>query len=125
MSRTRRRREDAAREDRIVSEIVVDAYNETERGWSWYYYLEGQIQFPFQARCRSPGAASPLGVGEEVTVLAMAPQGRDVPEIEVLVRIGRRKLPVRLEELVCLNSSSESAQALEDWRYWVERGYEF
>ncbi len=28
------------REDRIAFEIVVDAYDETERAMGWYYYLQ-------------------------------------------------------------------------------------
>jgi hypothetical protein len=32
-------KEDKDREERIVMEIVVDAYDETERALGWYYYL--------------------------------------------------------------------------------------
>ena len=40
-----------AREHRIEQDIVVDAYGEEERALSWYYYLEGKLQFPFRAKC--------------------------------------------------------------------------
>jgi hypothetical protein len=29
----------------------VDAYGSEEKAMSWYYYLEGRLSFPFQARC--------------------------------------------------------------------------
>ena len=38
---------DEAREERIMMEIVVDAYGPEEQAMGWYYYLEGQLQFPF------------------------------------------------------------------------------
>jgi Calcium binding len=125
MARPRRRSEEHEREDRIAFEIIVDAYNETERGWSWYYYLETQLEFPFKARSFKPGTTWSQSTGEEIQVLSMAPQDSDIPEIEVLVQVGRRKLTVRLEELSCAEAGTESCQALEDWRYWVDRDYRF
>ena len=43
---------DEAREERIHSEILVDAYGPEEQASSWYSYLEGALTFPFLARCR-------------------------------------------------------------------------
>jgi hypothetical protein len=77
--------ENKARERRIELEAVVDAYNESERAMGWYYYLEERLKFPFRARCRSKRAVSPLRIGEEVNVLAMAPE--DECESEMLVRV--------------------------------------
>ena len=67
-------RENKARERRIEMQAVVDAYNASGRAMSWYYYLEERLKFPFKARCKSRGAVSPLRIGEEVNVLAMAPK---------------------------------------------------
>jgi len=33
-------KENKTRERRIEMEVVVDAYNESERAMGWYYYLE-------------------------------------------------------------------------------------
>jgi hypothetical protein len=52
-------------------EAIVDARPE-ELAVSWYYYLEGKISFPFQARCVAANAISPLLKGENVEVLRMA-----------------------------------------------------
>ena len=66
---------DEVRERRITMEAVVDAYNEQERAIGWYYYLEGQLQFPFRAPCIAERATSPLNIGDEVEVVGMAPVG--------------------------------------------------
>jgi len=67
----KRPKRDPVREDRIYNEAIVDARPE-ERAMSWYYYLEGKISFPFQARCVTTKAVSPLRKGETTEVLRMA-----------------------------------------------------
>ena len=42
---------DPVRKDRIHNEAIVDAYGPEEQAMGWYYYLEGKIRFPFQAKC--------------------------------------------------------------------------
>ena len=63
-------RKDPIREDRIHNEAIVDAYGAEERAMGWYYYLENQLQFPFQARCLAANILSPLCEGETVEALA-------------------------------------------------------
>jgi calcium binding protein len=59
-------KKDPIREDRIHNEAIVDAYGAEERAMGWYYYLENQLQFPFQARCIAANIVSPLSKGETV-----------------------------------------------------------
>ena len=44
------RAKDEAREQRIVMEAVVDAYDSGERAMGWYYYLDDKMKVPLQAR---------------------------------------------------------------------------
>lgn len=59
---------DSVREQRILMEVVVDAYAPDERAMGWYYYLEGKLNVPFTARCTTRRAVSPLRVKDEVEV---------------------------------------------------------
>ena len=121
-------REQPEREDRILFEIVVDAYGESERAMSWYYYLQEKIEFPFKTNCTSVRATSPLEVGSQVEVLGMAPEDDCTAEILVLVARGetkKSKLAVPLSQLQYLSENAEACQAVEDWHYWVARGYEY
>ena len=63
------------REARIIDEIIVDAYTDDERAMSWYYYLESELRFPFEAECIKQWPISPLRKGEKirVTVPGVAP----------------------------------------------------
>lgn len=113
------------REDRILFEIVVDAYNDTERAMGWYYYLQDAMQVPFKATCKSARSTSPLKVGSEVEVVGLAAEEDCMSEVFVLVRCAKSKLAVPLAQLQCLSPSNETRQAVADWHYWVERGYEY
>ena len=117
--------EDKDRESRIVMEIVVDAYGETERAMGWYYYLEDILHFPFQVRCIAKRAVSPLKVGDKTKVIAMAPEDECGKEIFVMIRWRKEKLAVPLAQLQAKDADDETEQAVEDWHYWVKRGYQF
>lgn len=116
---------DPERERRISMEIVVDAYDEYERAAGWYCYLEDQIRFPFMASCVCRRATSPLRVEDEVEVLGMAPEDECEHEIFVEIKWGKDGLAVPLSQLRPIAVKPETAQAVEDWHYWVEKGYRF
>lgn len=115
---------DAEREERITMDIVVDAYGPEEQAMSWYYYLEEMITFPFQARCREERRISPLKVDEQVTVSEMAPEDDCEREMFVQIAWGGRTFGVPLAQLEPLRVDAETRQAIADWHYWVQRGYE-
>ena len=58
-------------ENRIEMEIVVDAYDESERAMGWYYYLQDNLAMPFKAECIQLVSTSPLKMGEIIEVVAM------------------------------------------------------
>src|SRR5712691_9032679 len=103
------------REARITNEIVVDAYTESERAMGWYYYLDNKLRFPFQARCVSQRAISPLRRGEEVAVVGMAPEEECMYEMFVQVRWQRHTLAVPLSQVRPRRVDTETRQAVEDW----------
>ena len=116
---------DKSREARIDEEIIVDCYGEAERAMGWYYYLQDRLEFPFTAKCIAARAISPLKPGEVVEVVGMAPEDECEREMFVTIRWGERKFGVPLSQLQVVKASKETKEAVEDWRYWVARGYEF
>lgn len=117
--------EDKAREKRIIMEIVVDAYNEDERAMGWYYYLEDKLRFPFKARCVSQREVSPLEREEEVEVVGMPSEDECMCEMFVTIQWGKRTVAVPLAQLEGVEAGSKTKEAIEDWHYWLEQGYEF
>jgi hypothetical protein len=113
------------REDRIVMEIIVDAYGPEEQAMGWYYYLEDKLGFPFRAKCVAERVISPLRKGDTVEVTGMAPESDCQREMFVTIQWHGRTLGVPLSQLKGLAIQSDTKQAIEDWHYWVQQGYEF
>jgi len=119
-----RQAKDDEREERISMEIIVDAYGTDEQAAGWYAYLSDTLQFPFSARCIVRRAISPLEVGEEVEVVGIAPEEECRHEMFVSIRWNSHSLAVPLMQLEGVQAGEETQQALEDWHYWVNQGYE-
>ena len=118
-------KEDKARENRIIMEVVVDAYDEEERAMGWYYYLDETLNFPFKAKCIEKRAISPLVEGEQVEVTGMPPEEECLREMFVNVEWQDRTLAVPLAQLEPIKPDPETKEAVADWHYWVARGYLF
>jgi hypothetical protein len=116
---------DAEREERIHDEIIVDAHGGEEQALSWYYYLRDQLQFPFIAVCIARRPISPLQVKDEVEVTGMPSEAECMHEIFVTMPWERDGLAVPLSQLRPVHADEQTQQAVEDWHYWVARGYEF
>ena len=116
---------DDEREERIVNEIIVDAYGPEEQALGWYYHLDGRLRVPFAARCVARRAISPLRIGDKVEVVGMPPKAECEHEMFVFIRWHDDKLAVPLAQLEGVDVDEETHQTIEDWRYWVSRGYQF
>ena len=106
-------------------EAIVDAYDTEEQIMGWYYYLEDKINFPFKAQCIAKRHISPLIVGEEVEAIQMITENECMCEMFVEVRWSGRTFGVPLSQLRAVEADSETQEAIEDWHYWVARGYRF
>jgi len=86
-----------------------------------HYYLEGKITVPFQARCVTTKAVSPLRKSEAVEVLRMA---TDACEHDMRVQISwqGRKMAMPLSQLAAINPDESTDEAIGDWQY-VAQGY--
>ncbi|WP_416668733.1 calcium-binding protein [Egbenema bharatensis] len=116
---------DEEREERITMEIVVDAYGAEEQAMGWYCYLQDTMQFPFTAVCISKRRISPLKEGATVEVVDMAPEDECDREMFVEIEWEGDTLAVPLIQLEAPEADEETQQAIADWHYWVDQGYEF
>jgi len=116
---------DETREERIMNEIMVDAYGEEEHAISWYYYLDDVLSFPFRAECSIERNTSPLQKGEKVKALGMSDIDDCIRGMYVQIEWQGREMGVPLVQLKPIDVDDETGQAIEDWQYWVAMGYEF
>ncbi len=117
--------EDEEREQRITYEIVVDCYNEGEAAMGWYYYLQDKMKFPFRAKCSVVKKKSRLKIGDVVEVIGMADEADCEHEMWVEVKVDGNVFIVPLEQIEPLDrADQETLEAIEDWQYWLARGYQ-
>ncbi len=62
--------------------------------------------------------------GEKVEVVGIAPAEECDHEMFVLIQWKKRQLAVPLMQLEGIGVDEETQQAIEDWHYWVNQGYE-
>jgi hypothetical protein len=116
---------DAEREERITMEIVVDAYGPQEQAMGWYYYLKDTMQFPFTAVCISKRRGSLVKEDATVEVVSMALEEECEREMFVEIDWDGDTLAVPLIQLEAPEAEQQTQQAIADWHYWVNQGYEF
>jgi hypothetical protein len=117
-------KKNAKRENRIVMEIIVDAYGPEEQAMGWYYYLEDKLGFPFLAVCATERATSPLRKGDEVEIVGMADEEECRHEMFVETSWKGRTLAIPLSHVEPIAGADEDTrEAIEDWHYWVKQGY--
>ena len=117
-------KKDEEREQRIIMEIVVDAYGPEEQAMGWYCYLDEMLEFPFKARCKEERRISPLKIGEVVLVKGMSPEEDCMREMFVEIEWQDRTFGIPLAQLHGIGIGDETQQAIDDWHYWVKMGYE-
>jgi hypothetical protein len=116
---------DEEREERIMMEIIVDAYGPEEQAMGWYYYLKDTIEFPFSAVCCEQRLTSPLKIDDKIEVVSMADEEQCEKEMFVNVRWKDSRLSIPLSQMTPKSSmSGATSQAIDDWHYWVGRGYQ-
>ena len=116
---------DAAREERILMEAIVDAYGPEEQAMGWYYYLDDKISFPFAAECIIADKRTPLELRERVTAVHMS--GEDYCEQDMYVDISWKDniLAIPLAQIRPVDADDDTVEAIGDWHYWKNRGYTF
>jgi hypothetical protein len=86
--------------------------------------LEGKLTFPFTARCIEARRISPLKKGEKVSVIEMAPEDDCMHEMFVVIEWKERNFGAPLAQLEPVDVDDDTQEAIEDWQYWVKRGYQ-
>jgi hypothetical protein len=117
---------DAVREERIINEIIVDAYDSSERAMGWYYYLDENITFPFYAVCIKFDKRTPLEKGDEIPVLQLSGENYCEQDIYVDMPWEGRTLAVPLAQIRPIaTTDDDTIEAIKVWHYWKKQGYLF
>lgn len=120
---------DEIREQRIETEIVVDAEDKEDRAMGWYYYLDDTLEFPFMGKWKKKSRKTSAIEEKAVEVLGMAPEDDCLKDMYVEVAyIGGKEDDIhsaKLSEIEAIDVDDETQEAIADWLYWLGRGYKF
>ncbi|EAZ88289.1 calcium-binding protein [Crocosphaera chwakensis] len=110
---------DDEREQRISDQIIVDAYNADEERMGWYVYIEDHLKMPFNA----------IWDEQTVEVVGISDEDECQQEMRVDIRYTEKNsqdvFSVSLSEISPVDADETTNEAVNDWKYWVGRGYEF
>jgi Calcium binding len=109
----------------MMSDVELDEAREERITMGWYYYLEGKIQFPFTATCITKRNNSPVSQGAKVEVVGMSDEDECMREMFVEIVWDCDTLAIPLSQLKLIDPDADTLEAIEDWHYWVNRGYDF
>jgi hypothetical protein len=117
------------RENRIATEIIVDAEDKEDRAMGWYYYLDDTLDFPFMGKWKKKSRKTSTIEEKPVEVLGMAPEDDCLKDMYVEVAyIGGKDDDVysaKLSEIEAIDVDDDTQEAIADWMYWLARGYKF
>ncbi len=118
---------DKNREDRIVIDVLADIHDQAEQSLSWYVYLQNRLSFPFKAQWLTQGVVAATN-GQEVEVIGMATEAECEKEMMVKIRYqddsGVDEFAVPLTDIQAIAPDADTAEAIADWRYWIEMNHE-
>ncbi|MEM9886813.1 MAG: calcium-binding protein [Bacteroidota bacterium] len=110
-------KKDPARNHRIHSEIVVDAYDEGEVNMSWYYYLEENLRMPFKAYIKTE-----FRNGNRGTVLTEVVKIKSDPEEELLLggffSHSTAMSKFKISDIDKILEAEDHLEMLNDWLYY-------
>lgn len=105
------------RDERIQTEIIVDAYTRDEQAMGWNIYLKETMDFPFEARYIEEREVSPLSKDETVQVAGVPRTEPSLRQQFVTVAWKGSELGVPLRQLETVDASKDTRQAIADWHY--------
>ncbi len=115
------REKDEEREDRIYSDIVVDAYDDEEVGMSWFYYLDETMTFPFKATMEQKKRD---GSKTNVTIEILSVQVKNSNSWDLRLEVveqGESKIQrIEMSDLQNVEADEKTLECIEDWRYYFQ-----
>jgi len=110
----------------IMMEIVVDAKDDDDVAMGWFYYMQDELEFPFEAEMESKNRRDETTVIQvDVLDLSSSNQNNTSPEVilEVSEKGSERVMDVRISKLQNIKGEESTENAVAIWKYWEAGKY--
>ncbi|MEM6700861.1 MAG: calcium-binding protein [Bacteroidota bacterium] len=110
-------KQDPTRDQRIHSEIVVDAYDEGEVNMSWFYYFEENLNLPFKVYIKTE-----FRNGSHGSALTEIVKIVSAPEEEIMLggyfSTSNVMSKFKISDISKIIKGSNNLEILNDWLYY-------
>ena len=110
-------------EEKLYDEILVDCKDEYEQNMSWFYYVQDELEFPFEAsiklRKRNGGE-----IIKRVKVLDLSTDDSNFDrnfEIKVDIEFDEYIIETPMSKLEDIEANENTIEIIEIWKYWTKR----
>ncbi len=110
-------------EELLYNEILVDCSHEYEQNMSWYYYVQDELEFPFEAtiNIRKRDGSK---ISKRIKVIDLSSDDTNFERnfnIEVAVEFDDYLLEIALEKLDEISASEKTIEIINTWKYWIKK----
>lgn len=110
----------------IMLEIVVDAKDDDDVAMGWFYYMQDELEFPFEAEMEAKNRRGEKSVIEiDVLGLSSDNENNNSPEVilEVSEKGSERVMNVGISKLQNAKGDESTQNAVAVWKYWQAGKY--
>jgi len=107
----------------LYDEILVDCKGEYEQNMSWYYFVQDELEYPFDAfieiRKREGGKVS-----KKIKVVDLSTEDSNFDknfDLKVDVEFDDFILEIPLGKLEKIEASERIVEIIEVWNYWIKK----
>jgi len=105
----------------IMLEIVVDAKDDEDVAMGWFYYMQDELEFPFEAEMESKNRRGEKSVIQiDVLGLSSSNENNNSPEVilEVSEKGSERVIDVGISKLQNVKGDESTENAVAIWKHW-------
>ncbi len=110
-------------EKKIYNDILVDCKDEYDQNMSWYYYVQDEMDFPFEAEIELKKRKGEK-VLKKVNVINLSEDDTNFErgfELKVAIELDDYIIEVPLRDLVEIEATERTIETIETWKYWIKK----
>lgn len=110
-------------ERRLYEEIIVDCRDEYEQRMSWFYFVQDEMCFPFEAKIelRKRGGGKILKKVNVIDLSSDYTNSERIFDLKVAVELEDYIIEIPLAKLIEANGTEETNEVIEIWEYWIQK----
>lgn len=110
-----------AYEKKLYNEILVDCSHEYEQNSSWFYYVQDEMDFPFEAQIELKKREGG-NILKKVNVIRLSEDDTNFErnfDLKVAVELDDYIIEIPFLKLTEIKATERTIETIEIWKYWI------